>query len=384
MFQKLSRALLGLDHPRQMLRLLPGVLLATAVLVVALPVAKQLGLLLLRSQGLDSGRSPLSAVPVAIILGLLIRNVFHLPVVFSSGIRFCVVKILRLGIICIGIKLSLLDILQLGAWGIPVVMGAIATGLIFVTWFNRLLKLPERLGLLIAAGTSICGVTAIVSTAPAIDADDDEVTYAVGVITLFGLVGMLTYPYLAPLLFGSSEQIGLLLGTAIHDTSQVIGAAMTYREVHNDDVAFQTATVTKLTRNLFLAAVVPLMAMLHRRRMDSGDGRTARPKGVLPGFIVAFLVLALIRTIGDAIFKDEANAGFLTPAGWTSLTQYVGGVLGAQYFLGVALAAIGLDTSFSVFKRMGFKPFVVGLIGALVVGAVGWGMATLVGHFVQF
>src|SRR5690606_19358258 len=98
----------------------------------------------------------------------------------------------------------------------PVVLTAITTGLIVVTWLNRKLGLPPRLGTLIAAGTSICGVTAIVSTAPAIDADEREVAYAVANIVAFGLFGMLVYPYLAHALLTHSESIGLFLGTAIH------------------------------------------------------------------------------------------------------------------------------------------------------------------------
>ena len=137
------------------------------------------------------------------------------------------------------------------------------TGLIFVTWFNRKLGLPPRLGTLIAAGTSICGVTAIVSTAPAIDADEREVAYAVANVVAFGLFGMLAYPYLAHAVLGSSETIGLFLGTAVHDTSQVVGAALTYKQVYDDDIVLRVATVTKLTRNIFLAGVIPLLTWMH-------------------------------------------------------------------------------------------------------------------------
>ena len=116
---------------------------------------------------------------------------------------------------------------------------------------------------MIAAGTSICGVTAIVSTAPAIEADEREVAYAVANVVAFGLFGMLAYPYLAHALLGSSETIGLFLGTAVHDTSQVVGAALTYKQVYDDDVVLRVATVTKLTRNIFLAAVIPLLTWMH-------------------------------------------------------------------------------------------------------------------------
>jgi uncharacterized membrane protein YadS len=116
-------------------------------------------------------------------------------------------------------------------------------------------------------------VTAIVSVAPAIKAEQKEVAYAVANITLFGLLGMFLYPYLAPHILHTSEQIGLFLGTAVHETSQVVGAALTYKEVFNDETVLKAATVTKLTRNLFLAVVVPLLAYLYlRNQMASGNG----------------------------------------------------------------------------------------------------------------
>ena len=177
----------------------------------------------------------------------------------------------------VGIRLSLFDVVKLGVAGLPVVLAAIATGLIFVTWFNRKLGLPPRLGILIAAGTSICGVTAIVSTAPAIEADEREVAYAVANVVAFGLFGMLTYPYLAHAVLGSSETIGLFLGTAVHDTSQVMGAALTYKQVYDDQVVLNVATVTKLTSNIFLAAVIPILTWMHvRAQAKIGSGGIGR------------------------------------------------------------------------------------------------------------
>ncbi len=204
------------------------------------------------------------------MLGLLLRNTLPLPASLTPGLKFATTTILRAGIVLVGIRLSLFDVLKLGIAGLPVVLAAITTGLVFVTWFNKKLGLPPRLGTLIAAGTSICGVTAIVSVAPAIEADEREVAYAVANVVAFGLFGMLTYPYLAHALLGSSETIGLFLGTAVHDTSQVVGAALTYKQVYGDDVVLRVATVTKLTRNIFLAAVIPILTWMHIKNRGIG------------------------------------------------------------------------------------------------------------------
>src|SRR5688572_21583311 len=264
-------------------------------------LADVLGQALLAARGLNTS-TPISGVPVAIVIGLLLRNLLPLPAILRPGLKFCVSRVLQLGIVLVGIRLSAFDVLRLGAAGLPVVLVAIATGLIFVTWFNKKLGLPPRLGTLIAAGTSICGVTAIVSTAPAIEAEEREVAYAVANVVAFGLCAMLAYPYLAHAWLGRSETVGLFLGTAVHDTSQVVGAALTYRQMYADDVVLRVATVTKLTRNLFLAAVIPLLTWMHVRssHIAAGTKPTAKWTSYVTAFVIGFLAMAVIRTLGDA------------------------------------------------------------------------------------
>ena len=350
-------------------------------------LADVIGHALLTAQGLSGGSSPISGVPVAIVLGLMLRNTLPLPSALAPGLKFCVTTVLRLGIVLVGIRLSAFDVARLGIAGLPVVLAAVTAGLVFVTWFNRRLGLPPRLGTLVAAGTSICGVTAIVSTAPAIEADEREVAYAVANVVAFGLFGMLAYPYLAHWLLARSESVGLFLGTAIHDTSQVVGASLTYRQMYADDVVLRVATVTKLTRNLFLAAVIPLLTWMHFRDAHTSGHKARRRVGwktLVPTFIIGFVAMAVVRTIGDAMLRSTGAAfGLWDAAAWASLTNDVGDFWAGRVFLGTAMAAVGLSTSFAVFKGVGAKPFAVGLIGALVVGTVGLVMAIVFGRFVS-
>ena len=363
----------------------PGLAAALVVMLAGFWLANVIGQQILAAQGL-TGSSPVSGVPVAIVLGLLLRNLLPLPGALSPGLKFATTAVLRAGIVMVGIRLSLFDVVKLGIFGLPVVLGAIATGLLFVTWFNRKLGLPPRLGTLIAAGTSICGVTAIVSVAPAIEADEREVAYAVANVVAFGLIGMLLYPYLAHALLGSSETIGLFLGTAVHDTSQVVGAALTYKQVYGDDVVLRVATVTKLTRNIFLAAVIPILTWMHVRsqsRVGAGGIGAVRTT-LVPGFVIGFVVMALLRTIGDATLGSTGAAfGVFSAESWASLTSDLGDFWASQILLGTAMAAVGLSTNFAVFKGVGLKPFAVGMAGAIVVGAVGMTLAILLGRFVH-
>ena len=182
-----------LDWISRAANLVPGTLLAALLMLAGVWLADFIGHGILALLGVDpAGKaSPVSSVLVAILLGLLVRNTIGLPNSCANGVRFSVTTLLRLGIILVGIKLSVIDVLKLGAIGIPIVVVSIATGLLFISWLGRKMSLPPRLAILIAAGTSICGVTAIVSTAPGIEAEENEVAYAVANIAIIPKIAML-------------------------------------------------------------------------------------------------------------------------------------------------------------------------------------------------
>lgn len=363
-------------------RIVPGVLLAFAIALLAQLVAGTLGGALLRLQGLDpAGKgSPISAISVAVLLGLVLANTIGVSKVFAPGLDFSVKKILRLGIILVGIKLSVLDVLKVGSLGIPVVLALVLFALVVSLWVAKRAKVSHRLGSLAAASTAICGITATLAIAPTIEADEKEVAYTVANVTLFGLVGMLVYPYVANSLFGdSSGAAGLFLGTAIHDTSQVMGAAISYKEVFGDEKALEIATVAKLTRNAMLVGVVPALAFLHARRMGNARKEKLSLGKLFPVFIFGFLALSLLRTLGDLGLESGqlALATFSRDA-WRSLTSLFGDRV-AVLCLGTALASVGMTTRLSVFRGLGLRPFFVGLLAALLVSFASAGLSALLG-----
>lgn len=375
--------LLGVSNWSDAARLLPGVLLAIGVMLLAQPTAELAGQALLRAQGLPGGKSPISGVAAAVLLGVLIQNLLPIPAIALSGLQVCITKVLRLGIILVGLKLSLLDVAQMGLWGLPIVLATLFVGVVVIRWLNYVIGLPPALGVLMAAGTSICGITAIVSTAGVIRAPQREVAYAVASVTLFGLLAMLAYPHLAPLLLETSEQIGLFLGTAIHDTSQVVGAALTYKELHGDSTVLKAATVTKLTRNLFLAVIVPLAAVAYTRERSGDSGGRPSLTKLLPLFIIGFVAMSVIRTIGDGTLTSGKAFGLLTGPAWRALIESLSETVGARLSLGTALAAVGLSTNLRTFREIGAKPLLVGLLGALIVGATGLLMSRVLGGWVH-
>jgi uncharacterized integral membrane protein (TIGR00698 family) len=308
-----------------------------------------------------------------------------MPGLLKPGLNFAVKKVLRLGIILLGIRLTIFDVLRLGVYGVPIVLICITGALLVTTYISNRLELPQRLGALIAVGTSICGVSAIVATGPAIDAEDEEVAYAVAVITIFGLVATIVYPFLANTIFaGEAISAGLFLGTSVHDTSQVVGAAKVYADVFSAPRALDVATVTKLVRNVFMAAVIPFAAFYYCRRPDEqcepGGTKTSFLK-LFPLFVLGFLALAAIRSIGDAGINAGGTAfGLWDSAAWKEIHDFVKGW--AENLMVVALAGVGLSTNFRAFKGLGIKPFLAGLGAALVVGILSYIAISLLGSFV--
>lgn len=332
-------------------------------------------------------KSPISPVMLALLMGLILGRIITIPVVFKPGFRFAVRKILRLGIILLGIRLTVFDVFKLGAIGVPIVLICMAGALIITTTISQRLNLPRRLGTLIAVGTSICGVSAILATGPAIDAEEKETAYAVAVITVFGLLATLFYPYIVEWIFaGDAVRAGLFLGTSVHDTSQVVGSASVYADVFGASLALDVATVTKLVRNVFMALIIPFMAFYYSRqvsRKNQGEIKKTNILKLLPLFVLGFISFAILRSIGDAGINIGSSAfGIWGEDAWSSL---ISGVRSwAANFLVVALAGVGLSTNFSSFKGLGFKPFLVGLSAALAVGVVSFIAISLLGSYVTF
>jgi len=346
---------------------LPGLILALVLAIAGQFLSNFVGIDLL---GLP--KSPVSAIMMAILLGILVRNTITLPKTFDPGIRFGLVRILRLGIVLLGIRLSLGEAGAIGLKSLPVIIGAVTAALLIVTYLSRKLGLTDRLGTLIAVGTSICGATAIVATAPTIAAKDDEVAYSVACVTLFGVIAMLVYPFAAYWMFdGDAFRSGLFLGTSVHETAQVAGSGLVYQQYYGDPEALNAATVTKLVRNLGMLVIIPLMSIIYHRKSTQGS---VAPKWytMIPLFVVGFACMSLIRTIGDA---GELAFGFIEPAVWNTIVSYTKEA--AEICLAIAMAAVGLGTSIKGLVHIGLKPLGVGLFSAVLVGGVSAALITV-------
>jgi uncharacterized integral membrane protein (TIGR00698 family) len=274
--------------------------------------------------------------------------------------------------VLLGIRLSIVEAGEIGLKGLPIIIGTVLAALAIVTYVGRRVGLTDRLGTLVAVGTSICGATAIVAMSPTIGARDEETSYAVACVTLFGVAAMLAYPFAAHWMFeGDGFRAGLFLGTAVHETAQVAGAGLVYQQYFGDPRALDVATVTKLVRNLSMLLVIPIMAVYYHRRSQEG-GTAPRWYTMVPLFIVGFAAMSLLRTLGDL---GGRPFGVLEPAQWKSIVGIVKQL--ATYCLAIAMAAVGLGTSIKGLRSIGLKPLGVGLFSALLVGAVSWTLVSL-------
>jgi len=308
---------------------------------------------------------PASPVVIAIALGIAISTLTKLDKRFYPGLMFSQCRILQLGVTLLGIRLSFSELATIGLNSLPLIALCICSALILVNILGKRLRVSRALTALIAAGTSICGATAIMTAAPIIGARNHEVSYAIACITFFGIIATLAYPVGAHWLFdGDAQRIGLFLGTAVHDTAQVVGAGMIYQNLYGTEQVLDAATVTKLVRNLAMLIVIPALSIMFRKN-NSTEGRRLHWASLVPVFIVGFVVMSLLRTAGDLR---------MGPLSLLSIDQWNTGVEmlkhAAEYCLLIAMAAIGLNTKLSGIIEIGFKPLVLGLTAACALGVI--------------
>jgi uncharacterized integral membrane protein (TIGR00698 family) len=342
---------------KKYLVVVPGIILAFVLYTLSQGLNNIIGIELLGYE-----KSPISTAMIAILMGIILGNIFQMREGFLIGINFTQKYILKLGIICLGIQLKPFEFLKFGSVAIPLVIVCILSVLIVIKLLIKKLKISTRMAYLISIGSTVCGTTAIMATAPIIRANKGEVAYAIANITVFGIISMLFYPYFANIYFnGDPMYVGLFLGTAIHETSQVAAAGLIYDQQFNSPETLNIATVTKLIRNTFLVIMIPLFAFLYNRNVTKVKNYSLL--NIFPYFVLGFIGMIIFRNIGDQLFLSE-NSLIV----WQNLVLSIKD--SAKIFLSMAMAAVGLSTNLKDLKSMGYKPFIVGFIAMVTVGLV--------------
>jgi len=296
----------------------------------------------------------LSAGAIALGFGLCLGNLPFFQGQTQLGLAFASRRLLRCGVVLLGFRLSISELRQSMGWlDVIVVIALVALTLWGVGRICSLFGLSPAFGRLLGVGYAVCGVSAIAAVKPLTDAEEEEVAYAVGVVTLFGTLSMASYPVVGAILEFSPELFGWWAGSAIHDVAQVVATAA----MHGDE-ALETAVIVKLGRVALLGPILIILSF-RARREDNGD-RSGKAQ-IVPLFVFGFVLAVAIRSLGVV---PADLLGFLDDARKVLLTA--------------AMVGVGALVKFRNLASMGGGPLKAGLMSWLLLAGIALGVAGFV------
>jgi uncharacterized integral membrane protein (TIGR00698 family) len=291
------------------------------------------------------------------VIGLIIANTIGVPKVFRAGIG-TYEFFLKLGIVLLGVRFLLGDVLKLGGISLIAVVLALTTSIVLMTWLGSAFKLAPKLTSLLAIGSSICGVSAIIAAKGAINAKDEDASYAIAAILALGAIGLFTFPLIGHAIGLSDHAYGLWVGLAIDNTAEATAAGNLWSEQ-----AGKIAVLAKTTRNATIGFVVLGYAIYWATK---GEAQTIENKAAFlwnkfPKFVLGFIAVSLAATLGA--FSKEQAADLANLSRWAFLLTFAG---------------VGLSTDFREMRKQGFYPFLVGAAGEIGIAVVTLGIVIAV------
>jgi uncharacterized integral membrane protein (TIGR00698 family) len=289
----------------------------------------------------------------AIVIGLIIANTVGIPRVFQAGVATYEFW-LKAGIVLLGSRFLLGDVLHLGGISLLLVAVALTLSLAFMHLLGRTFKLKPKLTSLLAIGSAICGVSAIIAAKPSIEADDEDASYAIAAILALGAISLFTFPLIGHSLHLSDKAYGLWAGLAVDNTAEATAAGALY-----SDAAGKVAVLAKTTRNALIGFVVLAYAIYWSSR---GEAQAVGNKAAFlwqkfPKFVLGFLVISLLATVG--FFTKPQLLSLANLSRWAFLLTFAG---------------VGLRTNLRELGKQGWRPFAVGAIGEVFIALVTLGL----------
>lgn len=286
---------------------------------------------------------------IAIIIGMVWKATIDVPEAWQTGISFSSKKLLRVGIILLGMRLNLVDIYNAGISVFLIALINLVFALFIVYGLSKVFRVEKKLGILTACGTAICGAAAVIAIAPQVKANEKETAISVAIVALLGTTFTLVYTLLYSVLGLTPTEYGIFAGGTLHEIAHAIAAASA-----GGDEAVDIAIIVKLTRVALLVPVVILIGIWYRR---SEEGQEKEPFSLkmIPWFIVGFLAMSAFNSLG--IVPSSVAEGIVTIA-------YI--------LIAMAMAGLGLNVELKTFKKLGGKAFGVGLIGSVCLSVLGY------------
>jgi uncharacterized integral membrane protein (TIGR00698 family) len=289
----------------------------------------------------------------AILIGLLISNTVGVPALFRRGVATYEFW-LKTGIVLLGARFILGDIAKLGGISLALVFIEIALALTFMTYLGKGFRLSPKLVTLLAVGSSVCGVSAIIATQGAIEADEEDSSYAIAAILALGAISLFIFPLVGHALHLSDHAYGVWTGLAVDNTAETAAAGALY-----SDAAGKIAVLTKTCRNALIGFVVLGYAIYWASKGQAAqvENKAAFLWSKFPKFVLGFLLISLLATVGFFSKPQLLAVGNLSR--WAFLLTFAG---------------VGLRTSFRDLSRQGIRPFLVGAIGEIVIALLTLGL----------
>lgn len=298
-----------------------------------------------------------SPMIIGIILGMIYANSLrnHLPETWVPGIQFCSKKILRLGIILYGFRLTFQDVVNVGIAGILIDAIVVTVTIIGGVYIGKLLKMDKDIALLTSVGSGICGAAAVLGAESTIQAKPYKTAVAVATVVIFGTISMFLYPiaYRSGILQLSPNEMGIYAGSTLHEVAHAVGAGNAMGEEISN-----VAIIVKMIRVMLLVPVLFVLGYWVATQVDKGNPSNTKGKIAIPWFAVGFLAV-----IGFNSFD-------LLPLGVVDTINYID-----TFLLTMAMVALGAETSIDKFKKAGAKPFVLALILYVWLVGGGWILA---------
>ena len=296
----------------------------------------------------------------AILIGLIVSNTVGVPALFRAGVATYEFW-LKAGIVLLGARFLLGDVLRLGGLSLGLVLIEIALALTFMTALGRGFRLSPKLTTLLAVGSSICGVSAIIATQGAIDADEEDSSYAIAAILALGALSLFVFPLVGHSLHLSDRAYGLWAGLAVDNTAEATAAGALY-----SDAAGKIAVLAKTCRNALIGFVVLGYAIYWASKGQAAEvtNKAAFLWRKFPKFVLGFLLISLLATIGFFTKPQLAAIGNLSR--WAFLLTFAG---------------VGLRTNLRELGKQGARPFIVGAIGEVAIALITLGLVFAADHW---
>lgn len=336
---------------KKMKRLLPGILLSAFVAGIATFLSNLIP------------NDLIGATVMALLVGMALNSLMVKYSQFNEGVNFTGKIILRLGIILMGVNMNFNEVLDVGKYSLFVMLFTMGTAFGVGNLIGRAFGLNWKLTNLLSASTAICGGSAVAAIGPVIKAKDKDVAYAISSTFIFDVLTVVVIPWIGMALGMSNMGYGLWVGTAVNDTSSVVAAGYAFSAA-----AGNTSVIVKLTRTLFIIPCVLIFSVINARIESRKSGiknnQTIHIRNIFPYFILIFLVVVAARSLG---FIPEVAVPVLSKS--------------SKICMVMALSAIGLKTSYSDLRKIGFKPMILGFIIDTLVVFVSIGVQVATGRF---